>query len=147
MSSRKANTSPLSAARASVTPKPLDFAMARTRSSSARPLSATKALPATFGGLALSALGALVALAALSGCGHPATKEECDQIFDKVVELELRGQNINDPAVVAQRKVETRNKLGADLGKKCEGRKMTDRTMACVRTATSYEDIENRCFR
>lgn len=115
--------------------------MARSRPSSAPTFSAT------FGSLSLAAGLALVAVSALAGCGHPATKAECDQIFDKVVELELRGQNINDPAVVAQRKVEARNKLGADLGKKCEGRKMTDGTMACVNTATSYEDIENRCFR
>ena len=115
--------------------------MARPRPSSARPASATSG--SLFSRFALAS----AAVVALAGCGHPATREECDQIIDKVVELELRGQNINDPAVVAQRKVETRNKLGAELLKKCEGRKMTDGTMACVKSATSYDDIENRCLR
>ena len=111
------------------------------------------ALPRSLSARAFSAIfgslqgGTLLLAFALSGCGHPATREECDQIIDKVVELELRGQNINDPAVVAQRKVDTRNKLGADLQKKCEGRKMTKGTMDCVKSATSYDDIENRCFR
>ena len=121
--------------------------MARSRPSPARLASAIfGSLSPKAKHLAIATLAA-TATVMLGGCGHPATREECDQIIDKVVELELRGQNINDPAVVAQRKVDTRNKLGAELLKKCEGRKMTNSTMACVKAATSYDDIENRCFR
>ena len=97
--------------------------------------------------LSLALSLALVASLLLAGCGHPASRAECDLILDKIVELELRGQNITDPAVVAQRKEDTRKAKGAELGKQCEGRKVTDATMACVRGATSYEQIENQCLR
>jgi hypothetical protein len=83
----------------------------------------------------------------LAGCGHPATRAECDLILDKIVELELRGQSITDPAVVAQRKVDTRKAKGDEVRQKCEGRKVTDAAMACVQAATSYEQIENQCLR
>ena len=93
----------------------------------------------------LGALAALVSLA--SGCGHPATEQECQEILDKVVELELRGQNVTDPATLAQRKATTREARGKDLLPGCTGRKITDQAMACIRGATSYDEIDNRCLR
>jgi hypothetical protein len=89
-------------------------------------------------------LGLVVGLA---GCGHPATREECDLILDKIVELELRGQNVTDPAVIAQRKDDTRKAKGEELMQKCLGRKVTDARMACVKNAISYDQIENQCLR
>jgi hypothetical protein len=98
--------------------------------------------------------GALPALAlapfllvALGGCGHPATKADCDLILDKIVELELRGQNVTDPAVIAQRKDDTRKAKGEELMQKCLGRKVTDARMTCVQNAVSYDQIENQCLR
>lgn len=108
------------------------------------PLSRTLPLlrPGTLAGLAAPLL-----LVALAGCGHPATKEECDLILDKIVELELRGQNVTDPAVIAQRKDDTRKAKGEELMQKCLGRKVTDARMACVKNAVSYDQIENQCLR
>ncbi len=93
------------------------------------------------------ALVACAALIALGGCGHPATEPECQEILDKVVELELRGQNVNDPATLELRKKTTREARSKELLPGCVGRKITDQAMACIRGATSYDEIDNRCLR
>ncbi|HEU4409547.1 MAG TPA: hypothetical protein VFS43_30110 [Polyangiaceae bacterium] len=90
---------------------------------------------------------ALAAACAFAGCGHPATEAECDEIFNKVVELELASQKVNDPTTVSKRTAEAREARGAALRKRCLGRPLTDGAMACVRGAKSYEQIENECFR
>src|SRR5690349_16517579 len=36
--------------------------------------------------------------AALGACGHPASEQECNTIIEKSAELELRAQNVTDPA-------------------------------------------------
>ena len=98
--------------------------------------------------LARTALALLVVSSlALVGCGHPASRAECEQILDKVVELELASQNIKDPTLVAQRKEDTRKAKGDALMNRCVGRKITDKALACVRTATSYDQINDVCLR
>lgn len=83
----------------------------------------------------------------LSACGHPATEAECDEIFNKVVELELASQKISDPAALSKRSAEAREARGESLRKRCLGRRLTDDAMVCVRGAKSYDQIENECFR
>ncbi|MCU0654518.1 MAG: hypothetical protein MUF64_04265 [Polyangiaceae bacterium] len=96
----------------------------------------------------LPGLLALLALAVTSlACGHPATQQECEEILDKVVELELKGQFINDPAILEQRKKTAREAKAKDLLPRCTGRKITEAAMACIRQAQSYDDIDNRCLR
>jgi hypothetical protein len=93
-------------------------------------------------------LRALVPLLLLAGgCGHPATSAECEQIVDKVVELELRAQNIKDAQAIEQRKNETRAARGKELIAQCQGKKVTDAAMRCVRGAQSYDEIDNVCLR
>ena len=92
--------------------------------------------------------GALVALlfaALCSGCGHPATREECDAIFEKSAEVELRAQNVSDPAQIADRIKEAREARGNELMAKCLGKRITDSAVACVRAATTSEQID-RCL-
>lgn len=88
-----------------------------------------------------------VAIVLLGACGHAATPQECEEILDKVVELELRGQYVNDPATLEQRKKAAREAKAKDLLPKCTGRKITNEAMACIRGAQSYDDIDNRCLR
>lgn len=92
---------------------------------------------------------ALAASAALffGGCGHAATSQECEEIIDKIVELELRGQYVNDPATLEQRKKAAREARSKDLLPRCTGRKITNEAMACIRRATSYDQIDNQCLR
>jgi hypothetical protein len=82
-----------------------------------------------------------------SGCGHPASREECEQILDKIVELELQEQKVTDPAVVEQRKADTRKAKGEAVVQQCVGRRITSGALVCVRSATSYDEINNKCLR
>jgi hypothetical protein len=123
------------------------------RSAAASPAPLTRARSAPLARLAPAALALLPTLvglgvgALLSGCGHPTTAQECDEILNKVVELELKKQNVHDPAVIEQRKAETRSARGAELQALCKGRKITNKAMACVRTADSFDKIDNECLR
>jgi hypothetical protein len=89
------------------------------------------------------------AAAALGGCGHPATEAECDEIINKVVELELAGPKGGDAGDLAKRSAEARTARGAELRQRCLSRniRVTDKSMACLRSATSFDQIENDCLR
>jgi hypothetical protein len=95
---------------------------------------------------------AIVAVLGASGCGHPASTEECRFIVDRIVELELKAQNVTDPAEIARRR---RTSLGLgdgsaqapDVIQECVGRHLTDRAMACVRSAQTASEISERCLR
>ncbi|MDW8248192.1 MAG: hypothetical protein RMJ98_02665 [Myxococcales bacterium] len=90
----------------------------------------------------------LLFLAVVGGaCGHPATQQECEEILDKVVELELMEQYVNDPSTREQRKKITREVKGKDLLPRCIGRKITTQAMVCIRQAQSYDEINNYCLR
>ena len=93
--------------------------------------------------LSLPALAALVASASLPelGCGRRATQADCQLIVDRSVELELKGQSETDPQVVAKREAAVRAELD-DKIKSCESRRVTDKMMACVKTASSSEELE-----
>lgn len=86
------------------------------------------------------ALGAL-----LLGCGHPATREECDELFNKNAEIELKAQRITDPKTVAERTAAARAAEGEAFASRCLGRRLTQRALVCVRRATTAEQVD-RCF-
>jgi hypothetical protein len=92
-----------------------------------------------------SAVVAAVAAFGLAACGHRATHEECQLIVDRSVELRLKGQDETDPQLVAKREVAVRAELD-DKIKSCESRRVTDKTMACVKSATRSEELEE-CLR
>jgi hypothetical protein len=91
-------------------------------------------------------LGALaVAAAVVAGCGRPATREECQAIFDKTAALELREQNVTDPAIVEERVAAVRAARGEELIARCVGRRVTERALACVAGAETGEQVD-RCL-
>ena len=83
--------------------------------------------------------GAAVALAA---CGRPATVEDCNTIIAKSAELELRAQNVTDPAVIAQRTDAVKAARGEELLKKCVGKRITDAALACVSRASTPKEVD-----
>lgn len=85
-------------------------------------------------------LGAL-----LGGCGHPATREECDELFAKNAEIELKAQRITDPKTVAERTAAARAAEGEAFAARCVGRRITKRALECVRRAGTAEQVD-RCF-
>ena len=88
---------------------------------------------------------AALALSGLAGCGHPATQAECDELFAKNAEIELRSQNVTDPELVAKRTDAARTAEGEAFAKRCVGRRITRRAMECVRRATTAEQVD-RCL-
>jgi len=81
----------------------------------------------------------------LFGCGRPATKAECDEIFDKSAEIELRSQNVTDPAEITKRTAAVRAARGEELVGKCVGRRITQRALECVRKASTTDQVD-RCL-
>jgi len=102
-------------------------------------------------GIRRGALVGVVALASLVGaCGHPATEAECKIILERIVELELRSQKVNDPTEITKRRNESLG-LTADGGRSdlldgCVGRHITDRALACVQSAETAMEITEHCL-
>jgi hypothetical protein len=88
-----------------------------------------------------------VALATL-GCGHPATEKECQEIADRVTQLELRESPAGrDPDTAKEQLERTRAWVKEGQLKSCVGRRITDRAMQCVRSANKAQEITDTCFR
>jgi hypothetical protein len=88
-------------------------------------------------------LAVLVAAACL-GCGRKATVEDCEQIVRRIAELELQGmvpqEELN--AQVKQAEQTFRERALAD----CVGRRITERSLACVAAAKTPEAVIDDCF-
>ncbi len=82
---------------------------------------------------------------ALVGCGRRATPSDCQFIVDRSVELQLQEQNLSDATVIAERERQVRAELEDEI-KSCESRHVTEKTMACVRSASSSRELD-RCLR
>lgn len=95
--------------------------------------------------LRLALLGAAFALL---GCGHPASERECQEIADRVTQLELESSAVGrDPETAKEQLERTRNWVKESQLKSCVGRRITDAAMQCVRAAKKAQDITDRCFR
>ena len=75
------------------------------------------------------------------GCGHPASKAECEEIFRRSAEIELRKRNITDAKQIASRVREAREARG-DSVKNCVGKRITQSAMECVRSAKTSEELD-----
>jgi len=90
----------------------------------------------------------LVVLLAGVGCGHPATEKECQEIADRVTQLELaHTPALSDPAAKQEQLERTRKWVKETQLKSCVGRRITDSAMRCVREAKKADEITDRCFR
>jgi hypothetical protein len=94
-------------------------------------------------GLAALALATVASLAV--GCGRRATPADCQLIVDRSVELQMKQMRDVDPALIQKREAEVRTALAGEM-KSCETRRVTDRTMACVRGAKTTQELD-ACLR
>ncbi len=78
----------------------------------------------------------------IAGCGHPATEQECEDIFRRSAEIELRAQDISDPAQIEERIAEAKAAKGEALMKDCVGKRITDSAMQCVRGAETADELD-----
>jgi len=86
-----------------------------------------------------------VVIMAQVGCGHPATAQECEEIFRRSAEVELRAQDVSDPEVIQRRVSEAQAAKGDELMKNCVGNRITDEAMECVRAAQTAQALD-RCL-
>jgi hypothetical protein len=109
-----------------------------------RPSRASRFAPTSLFKLAFIAVAMLGAVA----CGHPASETECQAILDRIVELELKAQRVTDPAEIAKRRKESLGGAGpgANVLQGCVGKHITDRALACVRSAETSAEITDRCL-
>jgi hypothetical protein len=83
--------------------------------------------------------------AAGAGCGHRATQADCQLIVDKAVELQLKEMDEHDAPAIQKREQQVRAELGGEI-EACEGRHVTERTLSCVRAATTTQGLDT-CLR
>jgi len=83
-------------------------------------------------------------LGAGSGCGRKATVEDCEQIVRRIAELELTGVVPNEElgSEVQQAQQTFRERALAD----CVGRRITERSLACVASAKTAAAVIDDCF-
>jgi len=83
----------------------------------------------------------LLLVAFTAGCGHEATREECELIFRKSAELAAKSHDITDPKqveeLVAQALSDKQDKLEG-----CIGRRITEEVLQCVPNAATEEALE-----
>lgn len=84
----------------------------------------------------------LVGSPLLAGCGHPASKAECEEIFRRSAEIELRAQSVNDPEEIERKIAEARAVKGDALLEECVGKRITEEAMQCVRRATTGAELD-----
>lgn len=89
----------------------------------------------------------LVALPLLvCGCGHKATEADCRLIVDRMIDVRLDARKVTDPESRERERREMRGP-GSGIGTKdCEGRRITDGQLDCVRAAKD-EDAVTGCLR
>jgi hypothetical protein len=89
----------------------------------------------------------LLMLTLAAGCApRRATLEECGELLDRVVALELEELGYRDPALVARRQRELRSRLAEDQ-RQCVGRRLVPRALECARAARSAEELSHRCLK
>jgi hypothetical protein len=92
----------------------------------------------------LARLCALSSLLLVIGCGRPATQQECEEIVVRVTELELKARGIAGSD--GQEVQETKEALRKTTMQDCVGRRISDKAMACVRSAKTAQELVGECF-
>jgi hypothetical protein len=106
-----------------------------------RALSTTRRAPSA----TLRTLGATAAVVLAAGCGRRATTADCDLLFNRYVEVQLRSIHVIDPVEIAKREQTMRGEMKDDL-KECPGKRITDSMLRCVQNAQTNDEID-KCTR
>jgi hypothetical protein len=89
----------------------------------------------------------VVAVAAAPGCRrHPASEVDCQQVLDRIVELELREQGYRDAVLRTRWQRELEHRFAPGL-KRCRGLEVRNDLRACLAAAQSSEEITHHCLK
>jgi hypothetical protein len=92
-------------------------------------------------------LVAVLAAALVIGCARRrATAEDCREILDRIVTVELMEMGFRDRELAARKRREIRRSFGPELAR-CQGRPLSAAGLACVRTARTTEELSHVCLR
>ncbi len=95
----------------------------------------------------LLGLGAVAMAVSTAGCGHPATKAECEEIVERIAQLEIQKKKfLTDPEAIKTEIASTKQALNDSTMKNCVGKRITKGAMECVRSAKTADAIVNGCF-
>lgn len=88
-----------------------------------------------------------IVAALLSGCGRPATVEDCGVIVDRVARLQIQESRPLTAPEVVEREVKTeKTLLKQRIEERCVGKRITEKTLKCVQSATTSSEIVETCF-
>lgn len=87
-----------------------------------------------------------VVLLSVSGCGHPASVAECEEIVTRIARLELEKQYPENSKAVERETESTKKALEKTTMKDCVGKRITDSAMKCVKNAKTSKEIVDKCF-
>ena len=90
-------------------------------------------------------LARIAFLTVLCGCGRPATRDDCERIFQRIVELELRDLQTTEAATVARKTSELRAAFTRDLDG-CVGKRIHKNLVKCLEDATAAAQVDD-CLR
>jgi hypothetical protein len=82
----------------------------------------------------------------LTGCGRPATVQDCEQIVTRVTELELKQASITDPAVVQEQVANSKAAFQDQAMAQCVGKRVTSGFMDCIAHARTAEQLLKECL-
>lgn len=99
-----------------------------------------------FCGLARSIVLFGLTTAALAGCGRPATVEDCEQIVARIAELELKEVDVSDQTEVKAQIEGAQAAFKDRLMTDCVGRRLRQKSLDCLKQATSAENAVKECF-
>ena len=96
---------------------------------------------------ALAVAACPLAIAFATPACSRATEADCRLIVDRSVELEMKESSDAgvDAAALQARTAQVRKELDEQI-RACQGRRVTEKTMACVRAAQTTEELE-QCLR
>jgi small lipoprotein (TIGR04454 family) len=82
----------------------------------------------------------------LPGCGRPATLQECEEIANRVATLEYETTSKSQAPPQPEQINTIRARVHDAMMKGCVGKRITQRSLQCVRTAKTADAIKKDCF-
>ncbi len=82
----------------------------------------------------------------VSGCGHPATENECREILRVAARLELKSHLDDSKQLIDQETAAIEAQMKRPMMEKCVGKRITEGALACMRTAKTADALFEECF-
>ncbi len=92
--------------------------------------------------LVLPWIGGALSVVSFVGCSRAATREDCDRIITRGVELRAKEQHQTDPAVVEKAIADFKRDHASEIEANCVGRSLKSDAMKCVEQAETSDAVD-----